>query len=155
MTEVVLNDLIDFINMVTYEDYIRKSPLLSGASIGQHCRHSIELYQCLINGYAEGKINYEKRKRDILIETDKEVAINSLLAIEKSLPLTDKAMLLECEGELFQSSFQRELLYCNEHTIHHKALIRVGVNEIGGYLLPESFGVAPSTLRYRKFQCAQ
>ena len=54
----------------------------------------------------------------------------------------------------FATSFTRELFYCDEHTIHHLALIRVGINEIGGYQLNESFGVAPSTIKYRQ-SCAQ
>jgi hypothetical protein len=41
-----------------------------------------------------------------------------------------------------------------EHTIHHMALIRVGLRELGDIRVDDSYGVAPSTLKYRK-QCVQ
>jgi len=52
------------------------------------------------------------------------------------------------------SNYYRELAYNLEHTIHHMALIRVGVNEVSSIELPVEFGVAYSTVKYRK-QCAQ
>lgn len=43
-------------------EYIQPSKILSAATIGQHVRHIIELFQCLETGYEEGIINYEKEK---------------------------------------------------------------------------------------------
>jgi hypothetical protein len=47
-----------------------------------------------------------------------------------------------------------EIAYNLEHTIHHMALIRVGLHELGDITLDDSYGVAPSTLKYRK-RCVQ
>jgi hypothetical protein len=48
------------------------------------------------------------------------------------------------------SSFHRELAYCLEHSIHHQALIKIGLIELGAlHLIDESFGVAPATLKFR------
>lgn len=49
------------------------------------------------------------------------------------------------------TTFERELVYCLEHTIHHQALIKVGLKELNleGFL-DGHFGVAPATLRFRE-----
>jgi hypothetical protein len=52
------------------------------------------------------------------------------------------------------TNYFREIAYNLEHTIHHMALIRVGINEVSTIELPENFGVASSTVKHRK-QCAQ
>ena len=49
----------------------------------------------------------------------------------------------------FESNYNRELMYNLEHTIHHQALIKVAINVFTDMLLPEDFGVAPSTMQYR------
>ena len=49
-----------------------------------------------------------------------------------------------------KSSFYRELSYNIEHAIHHMALLKVAVKQTLTYIsLPENFGVASSTIRYR------
>ena len=52
------------------------------------------------------------------------------------------------------TNFYREIAYNLEHTIHHMALIRVGISEVSNIRLPEDFGIATSTVKHRK-QCAQ
>jgi len=59
------------------------------------------------------------------------------------------------EGYLnIQTNFEREIAYNLEHTIHHMALIRVGVAEATTLQVPDEFGVASATVKYRK-SCAQ
>jgi hypothetical protein len=59
------------------------------------------------------------------------------------------------EGYLnIQTNFEREIAYNLEHTIHHMALIRVGVTETAALQVPDEFGVASATVKYRK-SCAQ
>jgi hypothetical protein len=52
------------------------------------------------------------------------------------------------------TNFQRELVYNLEHTVHHMALLRIAVNQVSSIPLPEDFGIAMSTIKYRK-ACAQ
>jgi len=154
MTATVIQELIDFLCIVEAEHYTRPSDILNRATIGQHVRHSIEMYQCLLNGYNDGTVDYSKRKRDIVVESSPDYAVECLKSILEGVERNDKRMSLINNEDSFATSFTRELFYCDEHTIHHLALIRVGVNEIGGYQLKESFGVAPSTIKYRQ-ECAQ
>jgi hypothetical protein len=137
------------------EQYRKPSKNLFNYSIGQHVRHIIELFQCLVNGYEEGVVNYDKRKRDISIESSTIVAADMMQAIVAGINKPAKALIIEAsfgmEGEVIsvESNFTRELIYNLEHTIHHMALIRVGINELTEIKVSEKFGVAPSTIQHR------
>jgi hypothetical protein len=149
------------LEQLTTEQYQAPCSNLSNNSIGQHVRHIIEMFQCLQDGYPTGKVNYEKRKRDIRIETDKVFALDLLKQIHQNLQVSNKEILLEAsfddtsnENLAITTNFNREVLYNLEHTIHHMALIRVGILQLTTIKLPESFGVAASTIKYKK-ACAQ
>ena len=138
--------------------YERPSRLLSQATIGQHLRHIIEMYQALMDGYERGTIDYDHRKRDRRIETDIFFAENAIGQIISALPKSDKQLLIISEIEkkefTLRSNYERELMYNLEHAIHHMALIKVAVLEMTDIQLPAEFGVAPTTLQYRD-QCVQ
>jgi uncharacterized damage-inducible protein DinB len=137
------------------KQYQYQSELLSGASIGQHLRHVVEFYDCLLNGLLQEKINYEKRARSLDLENNRKTAINKISSIiDQLLSLESNSRLyLEIEDFIIDTSVQRELYYNLEHSIHHQALIKVGLKEQNiGNMVNADFGVAPSTLKYRK-QC--
>jgi hypothetical protein len=157
----VFVQLSQTLNELSNDEYRQPSNVLLNATIGQHVRHIIELFQCLEKGYDMGIVNYEKRKRDYQIETDKELASSLLKEIYQDIDRSNKDIFLEAEDYcesmeaiLIPSNYYRELAYNLEHTIHHMALIRVGINEVSSVRLPEEFGVAYSTVKYRQ-QCAQ
>ncbi len=159
--EPVLQQLSQNLILLSNEEYTKKSVLLNGSSIGGHTRHVIELFQCLINGYDNGCINYEKRKRDVEIESNVSFACNLLTTIASNIHMPNKILSLhgfysetaddEC---IIDTNFYRELIYNLEHTIHHMALIRVAINEVSNITLPEDFGVAAATMQYKKL-CVQ
>ena len=143
------------------EEYITPCTTLSNNTIGQHLRHIIELFQCLDNGYDSRTVNYEKRNRDKTIENDKQLAAELLMNIHQQLDKPDVEMTLEaCYDELsaeplrIATNYYREIAYNLEHSIHHMALIRIGIKEIASITLPENFGIASSTVKFRN-QCAQ
>jgi hypothetical protein len=157
----VFVQLAETLNLLSQQEYSQPCNTLFKNTIGQHVRHIIELFQCLENGYENGTVNYEKRKRDSAIETDKEVAGKLLKEIYSALAKEDKPLTLEAiyddhsdQPIKIQTNFFREIAYNLEHTIHHMALIRVGITEVSSIRLPEDFGVASSTSKHRK-QCAQ
>jgi hypothetical protein len=157
----VFIQLSSSLDQLSGQEYIQPCNNLSNNTIGQHVRHIIELFQCLEKGYDEGLVNYEKRKRDISIETDKNLAASLLKEVYDQLDRPDKEMILEaCYDDLaaeaikIPTNYYREVAYNLEHTIHHMALIRVGIREVSTIELPADFGVASSTVKYRK-QCAQ
>lgn len=149
------------LDQLSQEQYVQPCKTLFNATIGQHVRHIIELFQCLESGYDEGQVNYEKRKRDLRIETEKDFAAGLLVDVHQGLNKENKDLQLEaCYDEhevepiTIATNFYREVAYNLEHTIHHMALIRVGITEVSNIELPEEFGVASSTIKYRQ-QCAQ
>lgn len=138
--------------------YSEPCKALSNATIGQHTRHIIELYQCLIAGYQNGEINYDDRKRNLLYETDSVAAQGIIKEIQRELEQPDKPVKIFCQtadhSVCIESNYYREILYNLEHCIHHQALIKVALLDIDNLQIAEGFGVAPSTLQYRQ-QCAQ
>ena len=157
----VFVQLADTLQQLTSEEYVKPCNTLFNNTIGQHVRHIIELFQCLETGYDSNSVNYEKRPRDIAIETDKEFASGLLQEVFRKLNRPNKELVLEaCYDEhstetiTITTNYYREIAYNLEHTIHHMALIRVGITEVSGMQLSDDFGVASSTVKYRK-QCAQ
>lgn len=154
MIREISGELLGLLGDIKPAHYCEPCNSLSGATIGQHVRHSLEMFQCLGKGYQEGKVNYDHRKRDPRVECSPVKAAEILKQIGRELQSPDKPLLLENGGNCYRSSFSREILYCSEHLIHHMALIKIGVNELGHYRLSENFGVAPSTIKYRQ-ECAR
>ena len=149
------------LDQLSQDQYVQPCKTLFNATVGQHVRHIIELFQCLESGYDNGLVNYELRKRDIRIESDKDFAAGLLTEVHQGLNKENKDLQLEaCYDEhastpiTLATNFYREVAYNLEHTIHHMALIRVGITEVSDIELPEEFGVASSTIKYRQ-QCAQ
>jgi hypothetical protein len=154
-----LNSLADVLQQLAVQSlYTNTCEALSNATIGQHTRHIIELYQCLIEGYPGGKINYDDRKRNPLYENDIPAAIEVIREIQKNLELPDKEVSIFCGTDdnsvCIESNYYREVLYNLEHCIHHQALIKVALLSIKNINIADGFGVAPSTLQYRQ-ECAQ
>ena len=52
------------------EELMLKHELLFGSSIGQHIRHILEFYECLLARVSEGVFSYDHRPRNMVIETE-------------------------------------------------------------------------------------
>ena len=101
-------------------------------------------------------INYESRQRNREIEANKMYAVEQMNVLKKHLEVFDltEAVKVESKDTLksqIDSSFERELLYCLDHAIHHQALIKIGLKELDlDHLIAPEFGIAYSTLRHRQ-----
>lgn len=153
-----LNELIDLLKQLSNAQYSEPCSNLSNASIGEHTRHIIEMFECLNNQYDSGIVNYDKRERNFLIQSDTNFAIEKMISIQNSLNKKNKKIKLfqKIDGvEInIKSNYFRELLYNLEHCIHHQALIKVAVLQMSHLKINDDFGVARSTIEYRN-QCAQ
>lgn len=144
------------VSQLSDQEYSKPLPILSNSSIGMHVRHILEFYSCLID--CECDVNYDKRQRNLAIQSSV-TKCNEMLndIVEKIATLTDEqlsnSIMLHNEEEgsvAVQSSLARELQYNVEHTIHHSALLKIGIISLeNGIEIPMTFGVAPSTLKYQ------
>ncbi len=153
----VLCQLKDLLNVISYEAYAGPLKLLHGSSVGQHVRHTLEFYQCFFEQAPQGFVDYDSRSRNLRLETDPDFSLSLVhqLAgeLEKPIPTTSitlKTSFLEETAEEVQTGWARELVYMAEHAIHHFAIIKIALKEqFPEIKLPEHFGTAYSTLRYR------
>lgn len=163
---LVLNDLRIYLGAIEPVTYQSPLDILSGSTIGQHTRHIIEFYNCLLEQSRASDapvINYANRRRDYQIESQPDHALQYVESICDQLrelnPSTTCQLNCEEHGQdnlLVESTIGRELIYNIEHTIHHLAIVKIALKTaVPSLSLPEHFGVAPSTIRYRQEACAQ
>lgn len=155
----VIKQLRDLLSQLNPHEYTENLAVLNHSSIGQHVRHTIEFFQCLIKGSLIGIVDYDGRERNLLIESNLLFAQNILTDIEHSIitepdiyrQLKIRANYGASKFELIESNFMRELAYMIEHSIHHFALIRIGIQENFRHIQIEpTFGVAYSTIKYQQ-----
>lgn len=152
--------LSNLLRELSTEQYCYRSKWIGEFSIGQHVRHIIELFQEVDKGYEQRVVNYDKRKRDLRIEEDSQLALSLLEELSKKLNKPDCTMKLLVDGPddticEVDTHYYRELVYNTEHTIHHLSLIRVALRELQFDEVPEAFGFAYSTIRHQQKVCAQ
>ncbi len=160
----VLQQLQNVIKQLNDEQYTNSLDVFSGAHIGQHCRHILEFYSCLLIGANE--VSYDNRERKAHLETSVLAASELINKIIGSLEtqVSDRPMILLAEVgtkdsekvKAFDTSLNRELLYLFEHSVHHMAIIKIGLLlNFPNIEIPTNFGVADSTIRFRENKCAQ
>lgn len=153
-----LDDLIGLLNQLSENEYSKCCFELSGATIGEHTRHIVEMFQCLNRNYDSGIVNYDKRERNIVTQTNVGFAIQMITDIKNSIDKENKNLelhqMIDGAAVQIQSNYNRELLYNLEHCIHHQALIKVAVLKNENIVIDNDFGVARSTIEYRK-ECVQ
>ncbi|GJJ70248.1 hypothetical protein EMPS_02597 [Entomortierella parvispora] len=167
------------------EIYTKPSVLACKGTIGKHVRHLHDHYRLLFETYppAQGKsadsewsVDYDKRSREVPMETDMDFAMQELerlqFLLERYRDPSDDSVRKESNGvpsDLlhpltlqatidpvlppvnFQTTFGRELWFCSLHAVHHFAMIKVICAEFG-VSLKDGFGFAPSTIQSQKQQ---
>ncbi len=153
----ILSQLVRLIDQLDEKQYACALTSFEGSTIGQHVRHVVEFYDCLFRGMQTGTVNYDKRSRNSVIETDVHFTIQLLhdiihkinnLKFDKSLRLIIDLSHNSEETEIHTTYF-RELAYNIEHAIHHMAIIKMGVMAHFAHVrFEENFGVAYSTQQH-------
>ncbi len=164
-TLIISDQVSDLLEVMNNDNYSQPLSTFNGSSIGQHIRHIIDFYLCLINGLEQSDINYDRRERNQNIETDCLTAKNLMDIIAQKIqnvrvedPVMVCSSFIADKNEQLMSipsSIGRELMYAYDHAIHHLAMIKIGMNvHYPEIVINKDLGVAPSTLKYRQ-KCAQ
>lgn len=149
---------LDLLRSLPAEAYNQEPPAESPApALGPHIRHCLDFYLCFLDGLKANVIDYGSRSRRRDVETDAGTAIRELEVIQQRLAKLDTSRLGESvelrrdigegEAQQFGSTVGRELQFLLGHTVHHYALIAIGLR-LEGVPVPDEFGVAPSTLEH-------
>jgi hypothetical protein len=159
----IFSEIEKIFKKLTHDEFVEKIEVLGGSSIGQHIRHIVEFYLCLFS--EKNYVNYDERERNLLIENSPTYTQEVLETLKVTLQNLDfdRELIFKHslnDQEVFlNTSYARELIYLGEHTVHHFALIKIGITALCLELdLDQNFGVADSTIKYRatqtKEQCA-
>lgn len=156
----ILAQIRDIISQLSNEEYAEPLPLLSGNTIGKHCRHVVEFFNLLVEAEKSGVLSYDDRKRDLGLETQTaktvlniENIINRLTSIPEDRNMVLKANYNEKDAAatVMNTSLLRELAYNLEHAIHHMAIIKMAILSYFNHIeVPSNFGIAFSTVRYQQ-----
>jgi hypothetical protein len=128
--------------------------------VGPHLRHCIDAYGCLLDGLEDCSINYDGRRRDPRLESERAAGLEALerlveglgrlAVIDSDLELTvrvDTPAGARGPEASSRSTLHRELQFLVGHTVHHFALIGMILRQ-HGFDPGREFGVAPSTLAH-------
>ncbi len=141
------------------DEYSKPLDMLSSNTIAKHIRHVLEMYDEMLNGIISGVVNYDARKRNLLIEHNREYTIDfmqeleqRLFSFKEDLQLQLAVSYTEDASSVFvNTSINRELAYNIEHAIHHMAIIQICMKQLFNHIhLDKNFGVAFSTQAYLK-----
>jgi uncharacterized damage-inducible protein DinB len=162
----VLRQLADLLDSLTDAQYVMKPVGVVPSSIGGHVRHNLDHVDALLNGLADGAIDYDARQRGTSVELDRRSALDAIRRLERQLlhrdwHLQPDALRLttllspDAAAATVETSLDRELAFVLSHTIHHNALIGV-MAKLLGVPLPDDFGYAPSTVAHQRAKaCAR
>lgn len=151
----IIGQLGHLLGQLAESQYAQPLSCMAQNSIGKHVRHVIECYQCLLQGIEHGLVDYDKRARNLQLETDKDFALEILNTISETMhTIEEKPMQLAVTYSdtttCVQTSVMREIAYNVEHTVHHLAIIKMGINvAFPAIVIPDNVGVANSTIRYQ------
>jgi hypothetical protein len=163
-TVACIQQSIALLRRLSPAQYVAPQPGCFNSALGGHIRHNLDHYSCFLNGLPVGRVDYDDRDRDSLVEADPAYAADRLEDVASRLLASSPAELVKTisvktdtgseidDSQAWTSSTgRRELQFLLSHTIHHYALIAVICHHLG-VALDSAFGVAPSTLRFQQQQ---
>ncbi|MEL6988758.1 MAG: hypothetical protein AAGK97_13155 [Bacteroidota bacterium] len=150
-------DILDKIDAASYKKPLK---IFTGSSLGQHFRHILDFYNCVIKASELGFLDYACRERNPRIETDVNYAKNTFIQINNLLDkldfnkeievLADVSVSKSVERPVLKSTIGREVLFAFDHAVHHLAMIKMGIKtNFPEIELEDQVGVAPSTLKFQ------
>lgn len=147
-------DLIENIDHSVFQQSFNNS-----SSIGAHVRHVLDRSDCVVEGFSSGKIDYDKRRRNVDLENNPALCAKEFDRILAEIEgfsggvgsVVEVSETLNCEGlkASMKSTYERELLDIILHCTHHMATMKF-ILEKSGIEVDKDFGKNASTVIYEK-----
>lgn len=158
-TRQVLDQIKSLTDLLSPQQYKKPLSVLNQSSVGQHVRHVLEFYQCLLLQWKTGVVCYDHRARSVELEEDIpliqeviEQLCSDISSVDPNAALIMRTQPLPDSEEQIAvtTSIGRELLYGLDHAIHHLALVKIGIQQAyPDVAIDPNLGVAPSTIKHR------
>ncbi|KEQ19500.1 DinB family protein [Endozoicomonas numazuensis] len=158
-----VEQLMGFVSGLSSEDYRFRDSELFQSTIGQHLRHVLDLYEAIRSPAVEGAVDYDLRRRGLLLEHEKNAGLAELKDLQQwlqALKADDLAVEVEMKTEVLlsenssvrlKSSLARELIFASSHLTHHLALMAT-IAKVAGNNIDPSVGMAPATSSFTRSQ---
>lgn len=154
---VLLRQGIALLEGLSDHDYAE--PVRGWAPVGAQYRHVLEHYQSFLTGVGAGRVDYDDRARNGLLEASRSAALGASHACLEGLEgidaMPDGPLQVQMDTgagsghpDWRASSVGRELQFLSSHTVHHFALIKLLLE--GTTSLDPDFGMAPSTIAHQR-----
>ncbi len=149
-----LNNAIALLNEIDTETYCDTSVGPYYSSIGSHIRHTLDFFDCILDGLDTNDVDLTARKRDEILSTDRDAAKSHMYKLQETLLSfadvhTD--YLLHVTDNLGQGkvtvnyTLESILAHANSHAIHHYATIGYILERLNISLKIPGFGYNPTT----------
>ena len=155
----LIDQIIEVIGMVPHGHYAQPMDVFSGSTLGKHFRHIYDFFLCLSEQCDDKEIDYASRSRNPEIEEDPFYAIERFRAIQRDLGNLEESTSLSVYADFslpdgtrpsVSTTIGRELMYAYDHSVHHLAIVKIGLREIDPALpLSRDIGVAASTIAHQ------
>jgi len=124
------------------------------SGVGRHVRHTLDHYWLFLSSCPDS-VDYDDRARDQEVEENRVQAVEMFQRVIDQLNEFSedlgRPLDVQHNGRWSRSTIGRELQHLSNHTLHHYALIAMILRSRNVEVV-EDFGVAPSTLAYRRTQ---
>ena len=151
-----LNRGVNLLNSINDQEYADNSTAPYYSSIGIHMRHILDVFDCILRGVDQKKIDLSSRQRNELAEIKVAIGLNYFDQIISKLSYLEKEnldIIVEVKDDLGQGmitanyTLAAALIQAHSHAIHHFASIGYIISHMGINLPDGDFGYNPTTPR--------
>jgi len=151
-----LNRGVNLLNSINDLEYADNSTAPYYSSIGIHMRHILDVFDCILSGVDQRKIDLTLRQRNELAEIKVSIGLNyfdQIISKLNDLHTEDLDMIVEVKDDLGQGmvaanyTLAAALIQAHSHAIHHFASIGYIISHMGLNLPDGDFGYNPTTPR--------
>jgi len=156
---IILQQAKTYLKSVSEQQYTQIISPYFMSSAGAHMRHILDHYYAIINGLAEGLIDYDTRRRGGIIESCPQAALQSIQEIsdflnaltekqlQQTIKLSTEISVTDKQVAIVDTSLAREIIFTGSHAVHHLATIK-HIAQAQEIEVEGNLGIAPATATF-------